>query len=231
MKNTDRNQYCSLKHKLSRLVFSLLAASIILTTAAVVRAQTQQLPISDYLGLFGPTAYQGWSDPSTGDVMYIDIYGKLNAFYNLNLNTTVTGKYTVRNLADGTQQVNVTLHTANALCFGYNVNNQQAFGYTRLQVMNQLGPAALGTATARIQYAPQPIGSFNPYGEQETSIVTIKCDGLLRAGSGFAEGTPGSAQTTQTGLFNTGAPAGCPPEQDGNCYPAEKVQFKPRGQE
>ena len=231
MKHSNPYQYRSLNHKLSRLVFSLLAALIILTTAPIARAQTQQLPINDYLGLLGPTAYQGWSDPSTGDVMYIDIYGKLNAFYNLDLNTTVTGKYSVRNLADGTQQVNVTFQTRNALCYGFNINNQLAFGYTRLQVMNQLGPAALGTATVRIEYAPQPFGLFNPYGVQETSIATIRCDGLLRAGSGFAEGTPGFAQTTQTGLFNTGVTAGCPPEQDGNCYPAEKVQFKPRGQE
>jgi hypothetical protein len=230
MKHSDRYQYRNLKRKLSRLVFSLLTASIMLTTATTAPAQTQQLPIEDYLGLLAPTAYQGWADPTTGDTMFVDVYGKLNTVYNLNLNTTVTGKYTVRNLTDGTQQVSVTLHTRNALCYGVNIDNQLAFGYTRTQVVNQLGPAALGTATVRVEYAPQPIGPFNPYGVQETSIATIKCDGLLRAGSGFAEGTPGFAQTTQTGLFNTGVPAGCPPEQDGNCYPAEKVQFKPRGQ-
>jgi amidase len=40
---------------------------------------------------------------------------------------------------------------------------------------------------------------------------------------------PGFAQTTQTGLLSTGAPAGCPPEKDGDCFPAEKIQFKPNG--
>jgi len=215
--------------KLSRSFFSFLAATIILVTATMVPAQTRQLPIEDYLALV-PVQNQGWQDPTTGDQIFIDAYGKVNSFFNLGLGTTVSGKYSVRNLSDGTQLVNVTLQTRNALCTGFTSAGQQAFGYTRLQVMGGLGPAALGTSTMRIQYAPQPIGSFDPNGAQESIIATVHCDGLLRAGSGFAEGTPGTAKTTQTGLFNTGVPAGCPPEQDGNCFAAEHVDFRPQGQ-
>jgi hypothetical protein len=28
---------------------------------------------------------------------------------------------------------------------------------------------------------------------------------------------------------STGVPSGCPPEKDADCFPAEKVQFKPTG--
>lgn len=230
MTNSGSYQYRNLGRKLSRLVFSVLAASIILTAATMVRAQTQQLPIADYLALV-PLQNQGWQDPTSGDTIFIDAFGKVNSFFNLGLGTTVTGKYSVRNLADGTQLVNVTLHTRNALCTGFNSAGQQAFGYTRIQVVNQEGPAALGTSTMRIQYAPQPTGPFNPNGAQESVIATVHCDGLLRAGSGFAEGTPGTAKTTQTGLYSTGVPAGCPPEQDGNCFPSENIRFRPHGQE
>jgi len=229
MKHSD--QYDNLKRKLSRLVFSVLAASIMLTTASLARAETRQLPISDFLNLLSPTASQAWQDPITGDIIRFDTYGKLNNFFNLNLNTTVTGKYTVRNLTDGTQQVSVNLQTRNALCYGFNINNQVVFGYSRVELLNGFGPAALGSATTRIDYAPQPSGSFDPNGEQETIFTTIKCNGLLRAASGFTEGTPGFAQTTQTGLFNTGVPTGCPLEGDADCFPAEKVQFKPLGQQ
>ena len=228
MKHSD--QYHNLKRKLSRLVFSVLAASIMLSAATIARAETQQLPINDFLNLLGPTASQAWQDPITGDLIRFDVFGKLNSFYNFNLNTTVTGRYTVRNLTGGMQQVSVTLQTRNALCYGFNVNNQILFGYSRLELLNGLGPAAIGSGTTRIDYAPQPSGSFDPNGEQDTIFTTIKCDGLLRAPSGFTEGTPGFAQTTQTGLFNTGVPTGCPLEGDADCFPAEKVQFKPRAQ-
>jgi hypothetical protein len=62
----------------------------------------------------------------------------------------------------------------------------------------------------------------------EKILTSVMCqNGELRAGSGFPEGTLGFAQTTQTGLLSTGVPSGCPPEKDADCFPAEKVQFKP----
>ena len=195
----------------------------------MVPAQTQQLPIEDLIALQA-LVYQGWSDPTTNDVIYIDAYGRINSTFALGLGTTVTGKYSVRNLSNGTQSVNVIVHTRNALCHGRNGANQLAFGYLLGEVLGGVGPAALGTSSMRIQYAPQPIGPFDPYGAQESVIATVHCEGLLRAGSGFAEGTPGTAKTTQTGLYSTGVPAGCPPEQEGNCFPAEHVTFRPVGQ-
>ena len=63
--------------------------------------------------------------------------------------------------------------------------------------------------------------------EVKTSVMCQ--NGELRAGSGFPEGTRGFAQTTQVGILSTGVPTGCPPEKDGDCFPAEKVEFKPNG--
>jgi len=111
--------------KLSRSFFSFLAATIILGNAVMVPAQTRQLPIEDYLALV-PLQNQGWQDPTTGDQIFIDAYGKVNNFFSLGLGTTVSGNYSVRNLSDGTQLVNVTLQTRNALCTGFTSAGLQA---------------------------------------------------------------------------------------------------------
>jgi hypothetical protein len=103
------------------------------------------------------------------------------------------------------------------------------FGYSPASIVAGAGPAALGDTTYRIVYAPQPIGQFDVSGEVEIWSGTARCSGALRAGSGYVEGSPGFAQTTQTGLLATGVPGGCPPEKDADCFPAEKVQFKPTG--
>jgi hypothetical protein len=136
----------------------------------------------------------------------------------------------VQPLKDGTERVIVEAHTRIAICWGFNVNNVPAFGFSPVSVANHLGPASLGDTNWRIVFAPQPAGHFNPIGAPfEQFMASVTCDGVLRAGSGYADGTPGFAQTRQTGVANTGVSTGCPPEKDGDCFPAEKVQFKPRG--
>jgi hypothetical protein len=210
-----------------------LAAAAMLIMASVGRtpAQTEQLPISAFLDLLPNTAFQSWFDPSNGNLLLIDAYGKRNAALNLNLGTTVDGRVTVMDLRDGTQRVTVHLQTRNAICWGFNEAFQPAFGYSPVAVRNNVGPAALGTSITRIVYEPQPVGSIDVNWPIETYMGTVSCQGLLRAGSGFPEGTEGFAQTTQIGIFGTGVPTGCPPERDASCFPAEKVQFKPLGTE
>ncbi len=209
-------------------VLGFAAATILIMAASGrISAQTQQLPISVFLDLFPPTAAQPWSDPANGNILVIDAYGKRNAALNLNLGTTVDGRVTVMNLGDGTQRVTVHFQTRNALCWGFNSNLQPAFGYTPLAVRNNVGPAALGSSITRIVFEPQPVGPININTPVETLMSTVSCQGLLRFGSGFPEGTDGFAHTTQIGVSGTGVPDGCPPEQDANCFPAEKVEFKP----
>jgi hypothetical protein len=173
----------------------------------------------------------GWADPASGNTLFFDAYGKRNTFFGLNLGTTVTGEVTIKNLGDGTQKVSVKMHSNDAICWGINSSSQPAFGYAPSQV-NAAQPASLGSALTRIDYT-QPAGplslAYSPGNVVSTFSTALMCDGQLRDGSGYPDGTPGLAQTTQTGLFSTGAPGGCPPETNANCFPAEKVQFKPTG--
>ena len=205
-----------------------LLGAMIFTLAGTAVAQTQQLPITAWTSLLPSTAFSCWPDPESGNVLCFDTWGKRNSFFNLGLDTSVTGNVTVRDLGDGTQQVTIHVRTTNGICWGFNSNNQIAFGYTPLQVLNNVGPAALGHTTWRIVQVPQPVGPVRPW-PLESLMGTLSCEGLLRAGSGYPEGTEGFAQTTQVGLGDTGVPDGCPPEQDANCFPAEKVQFQPTG--
>jgi len=208
------------------LVFSFTMFS--LTSAAQVR----DVGVDEYLGLFPPNATQTWSDPATNDAIRIDGYGKLNTFFNLGLPSTITGKVTARDLGDGTEQVTAALHARDVLCWGVNFNTAPStpmFGYSPVAVVNGIGPAAIGDTMYRLVYAPQPVGQFDVNGDIEFWFGTATCNGVLRTGSGYPEGTSGFAQTTQAGVLATGAPGGCPPEKDADCFPAEKVQFKPAG--
>ena len=197
--------------------------------AAAVTPQIQQLPITAFISLLRPTSRDTWFDPANGNLVVMDTFGKLNETFGLNLGTTVTGRVTVRDLGDGTQQVVIEGFTENALCYGFNGNLVPAFGYRLAELQNNVGPAALGRGIFRTTLSPQPIGPIMFPWPVESGIANLTCDGLLRDGSGYPEGTPGFAQTTQIALSMAGVPGGCPPEHDADCSPAEKVQFKATG--
>jgi len=205
----------------------LAMAAITVTTAQSTSAQTEQLPISTFLDLLPSSSFQNWVDPASGDILNIDAYGKRNAALGLNVGTTVSGRVTVMDLGDGTQRVTVHFQTRDAICWGLNGNFQPAFGYSPAAVLGNLGPAALGTTITRIVFEPQPVGPINLDWPLETYMGIVSCQGLLRAGSGFPNGTEGFAHTTQVGVYGTGVPGGCPPEQDASCFPTERIQFKP----
>jgi hypothetical protein len=206
-----------------------IAVIFMTAVSGFVTAQTQQLPLSSYFSLLPSTFRQFWLDPISGNAIFFDSAGKLNTRFNLNLGTTVTGQVTLRYIGSDMQQFTVTTHTKNALCWGLNGDGQIAFGYNPIEVSGLVGPAALGDGLTRATYAPQPVGPLNRNWPVESIITTINCDGQLRAGSGYPAGADGFAQTTQTALFNTGVPSGCPLEGDADCFPAEKVQFVPTG--
>ena len=213
---------------LSKFYFGGSGFCLIVLMAIAATAQTQQLPLSLYLDQLAPNAALAWSDPVSGNLVVFDAYGKRNTLFGLNLGTTVDGSVTVSFRRD-TQRVVVDLRTDNALCYGLDASNAPAFGYRAAELLGGAGPAATGRGLTRIVYAPQPIGPIDFDGQQDMLVTAISCNGELRSGSGYPDGTPGFAQTTQTGLFATGVPGGCPLEHDADCFPAEKVQFKPVG--
>jgi hypothetical protein len=206
-----------------------LAVALLTVFAGTASAQTQQLPISVLQDLLPSTYASPWLDPVTGNILIFDTFGKRNAALNLGLGTTVEGRVMVTDLGDGTQRVTVIALTKNAICWGFNSSFQPAFGFGPVAVANQFGPASLGYGTLHSVFEPQPVGPLIFPWPEEFITVTITCDGQLREGSGFPEGTAGMAHTTQVGRYGTGVPGGCPPEHEGDCFPAERVQFKPTG--
>ena len=207
----------------------VLAVAFMTRSAETASAQTQQLPISVFADLIPSSYASAWFDPETGNILLFDTFGKRNAALNLGLGTTVDGRVEIMDLRDGTQRVTVIAMTKNAICWGFNDSFQPAFGFSPGAVANQLGPAALGSGMSHVVLAPQPVGPIIFPWPLEFVTATATCDGQLRAGSGFAEGTAGMAHTIQVGLFDTGVPDGCPPGQGGDCFLAERVQFKPAG--
>ena len=214
---------------ISLLKMTFLVSVAVSTVTISSPAQVRDIGLPAFLSQLAPNDAQAWSDPVSGNILVIDAYGKRNILLGLGLPTRITGKVTGRDLGDGTERVTVALKARDAICWGFDGNFTPAFGYSPAAVVNGLGPATLGDITYRIVYAPQPIGQFDAAGGMETFFATATCDGVLRAGSGYTDGTPGFAQTTQTGLFSTGVPSGCPREGDADCFPAEKVQFKATG--
>jgi hypothetical protein len=196
-------------------------------------AQVQQLPISSFVNAQDLCLNFSWSDPVNGNILFFDALGLRNTCVGLNLGTSVSGGVTIRALPDGTQEeVSVTIHTKDALCVGFDVNGDPAFGRTAAEIAGG-APASLGDGLTTLRFI-QPVGAPLPPLEQigeppnilELQSTSIMCShGELRP-----SGETGFAQTTQTGLGFTGVPGGCPPEKDADCFPAEKVQFKPTGQ-
>lgn len=214
-----------------RFGLGVVMSALLVAGIAGVRAQesTQVLPISTFIDALPPGAVDVWIEPTTGDRIGIDTFGKRNAVFGLNVGTAVTGQVTIRDLGDGLQRVTVTVHSKDAICWGFNGASHPAFGYLPVQIKNGLGSASLGDEMLRIVYV-QPVGPIFPFGGGIESITaTVSCDGELRHGSGWPDGTPGFAQSTQIERSATGVPEGCPPEQDANCWPAEHVMFKPKG--
>lgn len=219
------------------------ALALLLVMPSPSWAQAEQRPISDFIAaqsVFPPT-YTPWVDPATNQWLMFDAFGTLADRFALDFGTTFDGRVTVRPLADGRAHVTVVLHTKNGICYGFNgapTAATLAFG-ERPSVIGVTGaPAALGEAVTRFEFtmpsmdAPLP-DYFADLGYEDYPIeflaAVVNCDGELRAASGYPDGTPGKAHTTQTGLYMTGVPGGCPPEQDASCFPAEIVFFRPVG--
>ena len=209
-----------------------IAAAVVASftlVAATTSAQVRDLGIDAVLNGIPPNSSLAWFDTESGNSLRIDAFGKVDHGFGLGLSTSIAGRVTAQDLGDGTEKVSAVINTRNAICWGFNDSFALAFGYRPGEVVGGVGPAAIGNTSMRLIYVPQPIGQFDPLGELELIVATVSCQGELRAGSGYPEGTQGFAQSTQTGLLSTSVPQGCPKEGDANCFPAEKIQFKPSG--
>jgi hypothetical protein len=185
-----------------------------------------------------------WNDPATHRVLTLDGFGKRAESFALNaLNTTFEGSVLVREFDNARAHVSVVLHTKNAVCWGFQRDNSDtnpvaAFGYAPHEVAAGAAPS-LGDGLFKIEFLiPWPTSRLPTYYETQPGDPVyprlqlshvVNCSGALRAGSGYPDGTPGAARTTQVGLFATGTPSGCPPERNANCYPSERIDWWPAG--
>ena len=224
----------------NRLPYPCLTVTVVAALPAISAAQVQQRPIEDFVAAqqVVPADVIGWSDPVTNNFLLFDAFGKANERFALPYVPAIDGKVTVRTLADGTAHVSVLAHTTDALCWG-SVQpgaNDNAFGARPVNVAAGATPA-FGSGTTRIEFtmpsASTPLPSLAQLGPPTYNVEsysgTLQCTGALHPASGYPEGTPGRARTTQVGIFATGAPGGCPPEKDANCFPSELVDFHPIG--
>jgi hypothetical protein len=203
-----------------------------------------KLPVSYWLYAQPLEATTAWHDPATHRTLTLDGFGKRAQDFGVQgLNTSFEGSVWVRAFDDRRARVEVILHTKNAICWGFQgdateANYVEAFGYAPYLVAGGATPS-LGDGLFKIEFLiPWPTNRLPTYYEVQPGDPVyprlqlshvVNCSGMLRAGSGHADGTPGAARTTQVGLFVTGAPSGCPHERDANCYPAERIDWWPTG--
>jgi len=214
-----------------------LGLSSLLVAPSLSWAQAQQLPIGDFVDAQLAATYVVWCEPE-GTVnprcLYLDAFGKrAGALGLVDFLPEITGRLTIRALADGRAHVSALLHSRNALCWGRQ-GGVLAFGATPASVAGGAVPA-LGDAITQFEFLMPSVGSdlpdfFTELGSEKYPILSLKtaadCRGELKAGSGYPAGMPGFAHTTQQALSATGVRSGCPAE---DCWPVELVSFKPVG--
>jgi hypothetical protein len=200
-------------------------------------------PVPDFIGWL--TAV-GIEPPYFASVDYAGLAnGWLMANGHPSLGTTFGGSVTERPLPDGRAQVSVNLHTRNALTWvgdlstGDFATGTLLFGNRAQDVLAGAEPA-LGEshfqAVFRIAAPGAPIpdrvaNGFcvgpNPAGCELISLsFRANASGVLHAAFGVAEGTPGRAVVSQTGVLFRGPFKGA--TADG--FPVELIQMHVTGQ-
>jgi hypothetical protein len=217
-----------------RRTIAVCLAMVLVTFAASTSFAATQRPIQQFVA--AQTSQFFWFDPETGNSIFLDYAGRTNSQFQLGLGTTTDGTITERALPDGRARVHVVLHTRNAFTTGgFNFSSTGVFGHTVGQVL--LGAdAALGDSVMTVDFINTAPGAampniiqltFNPQPGQvlEKLLFVVNATGTLRAAFGVPDGTPGSAHTTQRGLFTVPG-EGIPADR----YPTEKVEFSVAGQ-
>lgn len=194
-----------------------------------------------------------WTASSQERAISVDYAGLENKKYNLQLGTTMDGNVIERPLNDGRAEVTVQLHTKNANTWAIKFDPNKPFDAYDLGTYQfltadllfghrpiDIGPgkeAALGDSYLKLVFintapgAPLPdfvqIAFGHPDAGQELKSLefTAQASGTLREAFGVTDGTPGSANVIQTGLFMTGFKGAV---SDG--FPAERIGLKVVGE-
>jgi hypothetical protein len=217
-----------------RRTLAVCLAMVVVTFAAATSFAATQRPIQQFVA--AQTSQLFWFDPETGHSIFTDYSGRNNSQFQLGLGTTTDGTITERSLPDGRARVHVVLHTRSALTTGgFNFNAAGVFGHSVGQVLGG-ADAALGDSLLTVDFINTAPGAampnlisliFNPQPGQvvEKLLFVVNADGTLRAAFGVPDGTPGSAHTTQRGLFTVPG-EGIPADR----FPSERVEFRVTGQ-
>ena len=207
--------------------------------------QAAQRPIEDFLTTQGSYGWYGmtWTDPfgtdgaTWAEIDYAGIKGAIMEYYGYPpLGTTFSGKVTERPLPDGRAEVQVLLHTKNALAWAayqdledWTQPAEYLFGHDFVEVFFG-APLVLGDSTLQLKFintAPNaPLPDFwelvlGPQGGQELLSVYF----IGQADGPMADGSRGRMQITQVGLLSVSPPK--PPLFD--AYPVEHILLKAVG--
>jgi hypothetical protein len=192
--------------------------------------------------------YFGWTAPAQGRGVSIDYAGLANQAIveggGQDLGTTFSGKVIERSLPDGRAEVQVLLHTQNALTWAIPFDpadpgnpfgdNDLLFGARVTDVLAGATPA-LGESLLQVRFTNTAPGAplpdllqlfIAPEEGQVPSITSFRgrATGELRDDFGVADGTPGRLEVIQTNVPN-------PQQQGGTAdgFPAERINLKAVG--
>ncbi len=175
-----------------------------------------------------------WTDPKGNTAMQMDYAGLQNAVLGGILGTTVSGSINERPLADGRAEVEVQLQTRNALTWaiqGFDfANGPLLFGARLSDVLNGANPS-LGDCTLYVKFinaapgAPLPdLVELLQCRVQDFEVLSF----YGQASGTLANGAPGRAQVTQTGLIGTAFLTGFKGRLY-DAFPAEKIVIRATG--
>ena len=217
----------------------LLAVIPLFAMTSSASAQTQQIPIDEYLAMadYG-TYYECFWNPATQDVtVCLDNVGGRMAYFGLESDIAIEGQVMVRPMKDGRAHVTILMHTSNAVCWAFD-GSPVVFGASPRQVYTNptfYGPLlSFGSGLFRYEFTMPSVDTPVPplwmlgtddY-PMESFIAEFSCKGLMTPASGYPAGTRGVAQVTQRALYGTGVPTGCPA---GDCWPAEVAFYRVTG--
>lgn len=183
-------------------------------------------------GEFNYTFPLFWFDPKSEFEALIDTLGQLDAG---DFGTTVDGSVSESARPNGLAEVNVVMHTSNALTLG---------GGPGGLLFGNFGSdgtvPTLGSVLAQIKLsntapgAPLPdinqvLSCPEPGQALETISIRARASGPLHEAFGVPEGSPGRLEVNQTGLFGTAALVNPHSRLAADPFPAEHVIIRATG--
>jgi len=273
MKNPILNHSTKPLENLFKRALSVTALTPLVLAAATLTTTAAQRPISDFISqqgafclksdangnvdcaasgyhgtgctLFVPPQPNvgGWIDPNTALFTLVDYAGLADGLLGGALGTTVDGSITEVPLANGRAQVNVLLHTQNALTWASDVSasfpGPILFGHLLSDVIKGQD-AALGSSLLQLKFTNTAPGAplpdliqliFCPTAGQELTTLSIRVQatGTLRAASGMPDGTSGRLEMTQTGLIGVASIANPNSRVASDAFPAEHIIIQATG--